>query len=100
SGHAIECRLYAEDPVTYFPSPGDITKLTLPENIARYDFGILEGTKVTPFYDPMIGKIIVHDETREAAIRKMLEVLDGIEVEGITTKLTLLQRSMREAQFT
>src|SRR5699024_6137367 len=83
SGHAIECRLYAEDPVTYFPSPGDITKLTLPENIARYDFGILEGTKVTPFYDPMIGKIIVHDETREAAIRKMVEVLDGIEVEGI-----------------
>ena len=100
SGHAIECRLYAEDPVTYFPSPGDITKLTLPENIARYDFGILEGTKVTPFYDPMIGKIIVHDETREAAIRKMVEVLDGIEVEGITTNLTLLQRIMRAEQFT
>ena len=100
SGHAIECRLYAEDPVTYFPSPGDITKLTLPENIARYDFGILEGTKVTPFYDPMIGKIIVHDETREAAIRKMEEVLDGIEVEGITTNLTLLQRIMRAEQFT
>lgn len=99
SGHAIECRLYAEDPVTYFPSPGDITKLTLPENIARYDFGILEGTKVTPFYDPMIGKIIVHDETREAAIRKMVEVLDGIEVEGITTNLTLLQRIMRAEQF-
>lgn len=100
SGHAIECRLYAEDPVTYFPSPGDITKLTLPENIARYDFGILEGTKVTPFYDPMIGKIIVHDETREAAIHKMVEVLDGIEVEGITTNLTLLQRIMRAEQFT
>lgn len=100
SGHAIECRLYAEDPVTYFPSPGDITKLTLPDNIARYDFGILEGTKVTPFYDPMIGKIIVHDETREAAIRKMVEVLDGIEVEGITTNLTLLQRIMRAEQFT
>lgn len=100
SGHAIECRLYAEDPVTYFPSPGDITKLTLPENIARYDFGILEGTKVTPFYDPMIGKIIVHDETREAAIRNMVEVLDGIEVEGITTNLTLLQRIMRAEQFT
>lgn len=100
SGHAIECRLYAEDPVTYFPSPGDITKLILPENIARYDFGILEGTKVTPFYDPMIGKIIVHDETREAAIRKMAKVLDGIEVEGITTNLTLLQRIMRAEQFT
>src|SRR5699024_11690756 len=100
SGHAIECRLYAEDPVTYFPSPGDITKLTLPENIARYDFGILEGTKVTPFYHPMIGKIIDHDETREAAIRKMVEVLDGNEVEGITTNLTLLQRVMRADQVT
>lgn len=100
SGHAIECRLYAEDPVTYFPSPGDITKLILPEGIARYDFGIVEGTKVTPYYDPMIGKIIVHDENREAAIRKMAKVLDGIEVEGITTNLALLQRIMQAEQFT
>src|SRR5699024_9278297 len=100
SGHAIECRLYAEDPVTYFPFPGDIKKLVLPEEVARYDFGVIEGSKVTPFYDPMIGKIIVHENTREAAICKMVEVLDGIEVEGITTNLTLLQRIMRAEPFT
>src|SRR5690625_4369931 len=90
SGHAIEARLYAEDPKTYFPSPGKISKLHLAEDLARYDFGVVEGSEVTPFYDAMIGKIIVRGEDREDAIGKMTRALGEIEIEGITTNLTLL----------
>ncbi|MCD2137363.1 acetyl-CoA carboxylase biotin carboxylase subunit [Salinicoccus halitifaciens] len=100
SGHAIEARLYAEDPKTYFPSPGKITKLSLSEDLARYDFGVVEGSQVTPFYDAMIGKIIVHGEDREDAIGKMTAALDGMKVEGITTNLTLLRDIMTAEQFT
>lgn len=100
SGHAIECRLYAEDPKTYFPSPGKITKLNLSKEIGRYDFGVVEGTDVTPFYDAMIGKIIVHGEDRGKAIDKMKQALDEMEVEGITTNHTLLEDIMHAEQFT
>lgn len=100
SGHAIECRLYAEDPKTYFPSPGKITKLTLSKDIGRYDFGVIEGSDVTPFYDAMIGKIIVHGDNRENAIDKMKQALEELEVEGITTNHTLLKDIMTAEQFT
>lgn len=100
SGHAIEGRLYAEDPKTYFPSPGKITKLHLSDKIGRYDFGVVEGSDVTPFYDAMIGKIIVHDEDRKKAIDKMKLALDELEIEGITTNHTLLEDIMNAEQFT
>lgn len=100
SGHAIECRLYAEDPKTYFPSPGKITKLRLSDKVGRYDFGVVEGSDVTPFYDAMIGKIIVHDEDRKKAIDKMKLALDELEVEGIITNHTLLEDIMNAEQFT
>ncbi|MEJ8777983.1 acetyl-CoA carboxylase biotin carboxylase subunit [Pseudogracilibacillus sp. ICA-222130] len=99
-GHAIESRLYAEDPKTYFPSPGKISKLVLPEGVGRFDFGIEEGTDVTPFYDPMVGKIIVHGADRNDAIAKKRKVLEQMEVEGITCNLPLLQRIMDAAAFT
>lgn len=99
TGHAIESRLYAEDPVTYFPSPGKIERLRVPEAKARYDFGVVEGSEVTPFYDPMVGKIIVHQETREQAIDVMHEVLNDIEVEGIKTNLPLLSQITKDEQF-
>lgn len=99
SGHAIECRLYAEDPVTYFPSPGTIDTLSLPEGDARFDFGVVEGSKVTPFYDPMIGKIIVHAEDRAQAITKMTNVLRNMNVEGIKTNLPLLIDIMENSEF-
>ncbi|HIV73829.1 MAG TPA: acetyl-CoA carboxylase biotin carboxylase subunit [Candidatus Pseudogracilibacillus intestinigallinarum] len=99
-GHAIESRLYAEDPKTYFPSPGKISKLVLPEGIGRFDFGIEEGTDVTPFYDPMVGKIIVHGTDRNEAIAKKRKVLEQMEVEGITCNLPLLQRIMDAEAFT
>ncbi|CAM4287071.1 acetyl-CoA carboxylase biotin carboxylase subunit [Lacicoccus alkaliphilus] len=100
SGHAIEARLYAEDPKTYFPSPGTITKLRLAEDLGRYDFGVVEGSKVTPFYDAMIGKIIIHGEGREEAIDKMKKALEKLEVEGIITNLPLLKDIMTADQFT
>lgn len=98
-GHAIECRVYAEDPVTYFPSPGTINKLELAEDAARYEFGVIETTVVSPFYDPMIGKIIVHAENRETAIQKMKAVLEKVKIEGIKTNIPLLEVIMNEKQF-
>ncbi|MEK4010061.1 acetyl-CoA carboxylase biotin carboxylase subunit [Peribacillus sp. FSL M8-0224] len=99
TGHAIESRLYAEDPNTFFPSPGVISRLKLPENDVRLDFGIVEGSAVTPFYDPMIGKIIVHGITRDQAITKMQRVLEEIEVQGVKTNLLLLKLIMKNNQF-
>ncbi|PEJ33586.1 biotin carboxylase [Peribacillus butanolivorans] len=99
TGHAIECRLYAEDPNTFFPSPGVISRLKLPENDVRFDFGIIEGSAVTPFYDPMIGKIIVHGITRDQAIEKMQRVLDEIDIQGVKTNLMLLKQIMKNNQF-
>lgn len=100
NGHSIECRLYAEDPDTFFPSPGTIERLALPVETARYDFGIVEGSVVSPFYDPMIGKIIVYDADRQAAIDKMKQVLEQMEIQGIKTNLPLLERIMNAEQFT
>ncbi|RDW15379.1 acetyl-CoA carboxylase biotin carboxylase subunit [Oceanobacillus chungangensis] len=98
-GHAIECRVYAEDPVTYFPSPGTIETLNLVECDARYEFGVVEKTVVSPFYDPMIGKIIVHDKDRKSAIHKMKEVLAQIEIAGIKTNIPLLSNIMKQEAF-
>ncbi|MEY9865475.1 acetyl-CoA carboxylase biotin carboxylase subunit [Peribacillus sp. B2I2] len=99
TGHAIECRLYAEDPNTFFPSPGVISRLKLPENDVRFDFGVIEGSAVTPYYDPMIGKIIVHGLTRDQAITKMQRVLEEIDVQGVKTNLLLLKQIMKSNQF-
>lgn len=98
-GHAIECRLYAEDPVTYFPSPGTINRLVIPENEARFELGVVESSVVSPYYDPMIGKIIVHDTNRVDAIKKMNDVLKKMKVEGIKTNLQLLEKITEDKQF-
>ncbi|WP_110926638.1 acetyl-CoA carboxylase biotin carboxylase subunit [Bacillus massiliglaciei] len=104
NGHAIEVRLCAEDPKTFFPSPGKITSFILPEEI-RLDLAVEEGSVVSPFYDPMIGKIISYGETRGQAIAKMEAALKMMRVAGITTNLELLQdivgdRLFQEGQFT
>lgn len=98
NGHSIECRLYAEDPKTYFPSPGTIKRLILPEE-ARLDFAIEEGSQVSPFYDPMVGKIIVHGSDRNQAIQKMKKALSRLKVDGITTNRELLFDIMDNASF-
>ncbi len=97
-GHAIECRINAEDPANKFmPSPGLIESIELPER-ARYDFGFVAGDTVAPFYDSMIGKIIVREVNRKLAIEKMIDVLNHTKITGIKTNrdfnITLLNDSV------
>ncbi|MCP3029805.1 acetyl-CoA carboxylase biotin carboxylase subunit [Halobacillus sp. A1] len=99
NGYAIEARLYAEDPETYFPSPGKLTTLKLPENTGRFDFAYEEGNTVSPFYDPMVGKIIVHGKNRKEALDELDIIVDRIEVEGITTNLSLIKQLVNENDF-
>ncbi|GMA60145.1 acetyl-CoA carboxylase biotin carboxylase subunit [Alicyclobacillus fastidiosus] len=100
SGHAIEARLYAEDPVRMLPSPGTITALTLPvgEGV-RNDVSVEGPATITPFYDPMIGKLIIHADSRENAIKKLSEALSAYRIEGIKTNLPLLREIATSAAF-
>ena len=93
-GHAIEARVYAEDPArTFMPSPGEISAIRLPNlpNV-RVDTGAAPGSKVTVYYDPMIAKLIVWGESRPAAIATMQDALDQYEIEGVKTNLPFLRR--------
>ncbi|MGR3509965.1 MAG: acetyl-CoA carboxylase biotin carboxylase subunit [Sulfitobacter sp.] len=87
NGHAIEVRLNAEDPLMQFlPSPGKIGTLRVPEGEGiRFDHFLYEGYQVPPFYDSLLGKLIVHAENREAAIDLMISALNGLEIGGIKT---------------
>lgn len=98
NGHALECRIYAEDPVTFYPSPGTITALELPEG-ARYDWAVESGNAVTPFYDPMIGKVITHGASRQEAVERMMEVLSNMKLEGVKTNVPLLLDVMHHPDF-
>ena len=100
NGHAIEVRIYAEDPNTFFPSPGTITSLSIPEgeNI-RHELAVRQGAVVTPFYDPMIAKLIVKGLTRNEAIINMSEVLDQYMVEGIKTNIPTLKRIVSHPEY-
>jgi acetyl-CoA carboxylase biotin carboxylase subunit len=86
-GHSIECRLNAEDPAHQFrPSPGKITSLRVPGGFGvRMDSAVYAGYEVLPYYDSMVGKLIVHAETRALAIAKMLQALSELEIEGLKT---------------
>src|SRR5882724_9182861 len=93
-GHAVEVRLYAEDPARNFlPSTGTLVHLRLPQENAhvRVDTGVREGDTVTPFYDPMIAKVIVHDHDRRSAMRRMAALMGETEVVGVTTNSQLLK---------
>lgn len=91
-GHAIEARIYAEDPKTFFPSPGHISKFELPQgNHIRNEVTVESDMEVTPFYDPMIGKLIVSGTTRDEAITRMKEALASYRVEGIKTNIPMLE---------
>jgi acetyl-CoA carboxylase biotin carboxylase subunit len=100
-GHAIEVRLNAEDPSNnFFPSPGQISTLEWPtEPGVRIDAGIEEGSVVAPFYDSMLAKLIVHEETREAAIKVMLEALEETRIEGIRTTIPLHKILLARPEF-
>jgi len=93
-GHAVEVRLYAEDPARNFlPSTGTLVHLKLPQEGAhvRVDTGVRPGDTVTPFYDPMIAKVIVHDRDRTSALRRMAALMGETEVVGVTTNSVLLK---------
>jgi len=90
SGHAIEVRLYAEDPRTFLPQTGRITRLRLPAGI-RVDPGVEEGDEVGLSYDPMIAKLIAHAATRSEALDRLAAGLRETEVEGVTTNLPFLR---------
>ncbi len=93
-GHAVEVRLYAEDPARNFlPSTGTLVHLQLPAEgpHVRVDTGVREGDTVTPFYDPMIAKVIVHDRDRASAMRRMAVLMGETEVVGVATNATLLK---------
>jgi acetyl-CoA carboxylase, biotin carboxylase subunit len=99
-GHAIEVRIYAEDPKTFFPSPGKITQLDVPNApYIRHELGVHAQSNVTPFYDPMIAKLIVKGSNREQAIAYLEEALQGYKVEGIKTNISMLLDIARHPAF-
>ena len=99
NGHAIEARLYAEDPAMQFaPSTGTLTTLSLPGGL-RIDSGVAEGDAVTPYYDPMIAKLIVHAPDRETALARLATALDHVAVEGVQTNRTFLVALARNPEF-
>jgi acetyl-CoA carboxylase biotin carboxylase subunit len=99
-GHAIECRINAESPDTFTPSPGTITTFNLPGGPGvRVDTYVYPGYRVPPFYDSMIAKVIVHARTRELAIARMKRALDAMVVEGIKTTIPLHSKIMDNSDF-
>ncbi len=99
-GHAVECRINAEDPATFAPSPGKISNLHFPGGLGvRVDSHIYNGYSVPPFYDSMIGKLITHAGDRDAAIRRMRGALEEMLVDGIKTNIPLHRDLMADAGF-
>ena len=100
-GHAIECRVYAEDPANGFlPSTGKLLQYIEPRGPGiRVDSGFTDGDDVTHFYDPLLAKLIVHAEDREAAIQRMLAALKEFVVHGVTTNLDFLQAVLSHPDF-
>jgi 3-methylcrotonyl-CoA carboxylase alpha subunit len=100
-GHAIECRIYAEDPYNHFlPAIGTIQRFIPPEGPGiRVDSGVQSGDTITIHYDPMIAKLIVYDVTREAAIRRMLTALDQTVILGTTTNIPFLKTLLSHPVF-
>lgn len=99
-GHAIECRINAEDPVRFLPSPGKITRVHVPGGFGvRWESHIYSGYTVPPYYDSMIGKLICYGETREIAIARMQHALSELVIEGIKTNIPLHIEIMKDPNF-
>ncbi len=97
-GHAIECRINAEDPHNFMPSPGNIARYHAPGGPGiRVDTHMYSGYTVPPYYDSMVGKLISYSDTRESAIARMLTALDEMIVEGIKTNIPLLQTLLKDS---
>ncbi len=99
-GHSLECRIYAEDPVKFLPSPGRITHLRVPDGPwVRNDSGCYEGAEIPVHYDPMISKLVVWGEDRAQAVARMRRALDEYHVGGIETNLPFHRRCLRHPAF-
>jgi len=99
-GHAIECRINAEDPQTFAPSPGLVKNFVAPGGMhVRVDSGLYAGYKVPPYYDSMIAKLIVYGTTRERCIMRLKRALEEFVVEGMKTTVPLHQRIVRDPEF-
>jgi acetyl-CoA carboxylase biotin carboxylase subunit len=100
NGHAIECRVTAEDPETFMPTPGRVTAFHAPGGLGvRVDSALYAGCMVSPFYDSMVAKLIVHAPTRPEAIARMRRAIDEFAVMGIQTTLPLHRRILDDPQF-
>ncbi len=100
TGHAIECRITAEDPVTFTPTPGRVTAYHAPGGLGvRVDSALYAGCVVPPYYDSMVAKLIVHAPTRVDAINRMRRALDEFAIVGIQTTVPLHQRIVDDPQF-
>ncbi|MFC7392446.1 acetyl-CoA carboxylase biotin carboxylase subunit [Scopulibacillus cellulosilyticus] len=100
AGHSMEFRLYAEDPETFLPSPGRLTAFRFPavEGV-RIDTGYEEGSSVTPFYDPMIAKIIVSGYDRQEVLQKASHLFEKCDIKGIKTNYPLFERLVQSGDF-
>jgi 3-methylcrotonyl-CoA carboxylase alpha subunit len=100
TGHAIEARLYAEDPAKGFlPSIGTLEQWHMPEDYVRIDTGYIQGSAVSPFYDPMLAKIIVHSDTRDNALALMAQKLEGLAVWPVKSNAGFLHRAVSHDDF-
>ncbi|MEJ7927165.1 acetyl-CoA carboxylase biotin carboxylase subunit [Sphingobium sp. AN641] len=100
TGHAIECRINAEDPKSFAPSPGTVTRYHVPGGMhVRVDSGLYQGYKVPPYYDSMIGKLIVYGRTREGCIMRLRRALEEYVIEGMKTTIPLHQALLKDPAF-
>jgi acetyl-CoA carboxylase biotin carboxylase subunit len=100
TGHAIECRINAEDPRTFAPSPGTVTSYHVPGGMhVRVDSGLYQGYRVPPYYDSMIGKLIVYGRTREGCIMRLKRALEEYVIEGMKTTIPLHQKLLTDPEF-
>jgi acetyl-CoA carboxylase biotin carboxylase subunit len=99
-GHAIQARVYAEDPRSFLPSPGKLEVFRPPEDpTVRVETGYAEGRDVTPHYDPMVAKVIVHAATREQAIDRLIEALRAFDIQGIKHNIPAVLRVLDSEIF-
>ena len=100
-GHAIEARVYAEDPETFFPSPGVISKVVLPEadDNLRVEHALADGCAVPPYYDPMLAKVIAYGRDRSQAITRLIKALQAFRVEGVKTTIPLDLKVLQHPSF-
>lgn len=99
-GHAVECRIYAEDPETLLPSPGSVDVLETPEEEwLRLDTGVAGGDDVPHYYDPLMAKLIVHGASRPQALQRLQQALAETRIEGIKHNIPFLQRVIQTPEF-